>query len=145
MCMTFWSVRTFFGKCTCWTWCNIQHVLNRWYLHCLINYSHTSIGWHSAKSAHLLWTHRRCACYFLDMFGLFMKNWHVVELSHFSNMFWICVVNSSHTSKLTFCTFVMDTLKMFMWHFGSVWTFFKNFTCSWTWSFPQQSLNRWCM
>jgi hypothetical protein len=28
----------------------------------------------------LLWTHRRCACDFLEMFGYFSKNLHIVEL-----------------------------------------------------------------
>jgi hypothetical protein len=47
----------------------------------------------------------------------------------------LCVINSSYTFKLTFfkpCTFVMVTFTMCMWLFGSVRTFFKNFTCSWT-------------
>jgi hypothetical protein len=45
--------------------------------------------------------------------------------------FLLCVINSSHTFRLTFfkpCTVVMDTLKMCMWLFGSVWTFFIKFT-----------------
>jgi hypothetical protein len=40
----------------------------------------------------------------------------------------LCVINSSHTFKLTFfkpCTVVIDTLKMCMWVFGSIRTFFE--------------------
>jgi uncharacterized membrane protein len=47
----------------------------------------------------------------------------------------LCVINSFYTFRLTFSklyTVVMDTLKMCMWLFGSVWTFFEKFTCSWT-------------
>jgi hypothetical protein len=42
----------------------------------------------------------------------------------------LCVINSSHTSRLTFselCT-VVDRLKMCTWLFRSVWTFFETLT-----------------
>jgi hypothetical protein len=47
----------------------------------------------------------------------------------------LCVINSSHTFRLTFfkpCIVVIDTLKMCMWLFGSIRTFFEKFPCSWT-------------
>jgi hypothetical protein len=56
----------------------------------------------------------------------------------------ICIINTSRTLKLIFfkpCTIVMDTLKMCMWLFGSVWTFFEKFTC-WTYPFFQHVLHR---
>jgi hypothetical protein len=54
-----------------------------------------------------------------------------------------CVIKSSHTVRLIFfkpCTIVMDTLKMWMWLFWSVRTFFKKFTCTWTYHFSSKMM-----
>jgi hypothetical protein len=56
------------------------------------------------------------------------------------------VINSSHNFRLTFFklfTVVMNTLKICMWLFESVWTLFGKFICSWMWYFFQHVLNRW--
>jgi hypothetical protein len=79
----------------------------------------------------LLWTHRRCTRYNLEVFG--QKHLHVVKVSVFfqhvlNGWYLLCVINFSHISQLPFnklCTFVMGTLKMCMWQFGSVGTFFE--------------------
>jgi hypothetical protein len=48
--------------------------------------------------------------YFLEVFAHSLKNLHVVDLGHFPNMFWIvCVINSSHTSRMAFSNF-LDSL-----------------------------------
>jgi hypothetical protein len=52
--------------------------LNRRYLLCLINSSHTP-----SNFVQLLSTHWQSACDFLEVFGHFLKNLHVVELSNF--------------------------------------------------------------
>jgi hypothetical protein len=60
---------------------------------------------------------------FSSIFQHVLNRWHLC-----------CVINSSHTIRLTFfkpCTVVLDTLKMCMWLFESVKTIFENFTCSW--------------
>jgi hypothetical protein len=55
---------------------------------------------------------------------------HVLNKQHL-----LCVINFSRMFRLTFfkpCTVVMDTLKMCLWLFGSIQTFFEEFPCSWT-------------
>jgi hypothetical protein len=71
-----------------------------------------------------------------DIFRKFPCSWtwsffqHVLNRRHL-----LCEINSSHTFRPTFikpCTVVMDTLKMCMWLFGCIRTFFEKFPCSWT-------------
>jgi hypothetical protein len=151
MCMwLFGSVRTFFEKFSCsWTWSFFQHVLNRRHLLCVINSSHTFKLTFFKPYKVVMDTLKMCMWLFGSVRTFFEKytcSWtwsffqHVLNRRHL-----LCVINSSHTFKLTFFKpykVVMDTLKMCMWLFGSVRTFFEKFTCSWTWSFFQHVLNR---
>jgi hypothetical protein len=49
----------------------------------------TPLGWYSSNLVQLLWTLWWCACDFLEDYRHYLRNLHVVELSHFSSMFWI--------------------------------------------------------
>jgi hypothetical protein len=110
------------------------------YLLCVIN-SSLVFRLTFFKLAQLLWTHWRRTCDVLELFGHF-SNLRVVELSNFTSMlagghcligYLLCVIKSSRTFRLTFfkpCTVVVDTLKMCMWFFGSVQTFFEKFACT---------------
>jgi hypothetical protein len=91
------------------------------YLLCVINSSHV-FKLTFFKLCKVFMTHLRCACGVLGVFGLCFFLIYM-KLNHFSTMFagghlltgyLLCVINSSHTFRLTFfkpCT-VMDTLKM---------------------------------
>jgi hypothetical protein len=123
--VTFWKYSDiFFEKFTCsWTWSFFQHVLNRRHLLYVINSSHTFRLTYSSNLVQLLWTHWRCACDFLEDYRHYLKNLHVVELNHFSSMFWI---NCIYCHQLITVTIMDKCLRatrpfLFLNRFSALW------------------------
>jgi hypothetical protein len=109
-----------------------------WYLLCVINPSHTfrltffkpcTVVTNILKMC--MWLSKKCS----DIFRKIYMKLNLVDFpACFDRQCFLCIINSSHTFRLTFfklCTVVMDKLKICIWHFESVQSFFKKFTCSW--------------
>jgi hypothetical protein len=136
------------------TWSFFQHVLHRWYLHCVINSFCTSRMTLFKPLTIVIDILKMCMWCFGSVRTFFF--WKIyMKLNFYTSIlaggrlpigYILCVINSTHTLRLTFfkpCTVVVDTLKMCMWLCRSFQTFFEKFTCSWTWSFFQHVLHRW--
>jgi hypothetical protein len=108
----------------------------------VINCSHTFYSRHSPNFAYscLMNTLKMCRN-FLEVYGhvfFFNCSWT------YKSFFQLVLIRYLFCFKQFYKLFtvVMDTLEMCMWLFGSVQTFSKRFTCSWTLSFFQHVLTR---
>jgi hypothetical protein len=101
--VTFWKcLGNFLKKFICrWTQSFFQHVLNRWHLLCVIKSSLTFRLTFFKPCTIVLDTLKMCMWAFWKFWGIFWKNLLVVELSHFSSMFWIDSTYFMQSTSLT--------------------------------------------
>jgi hypothetical protein len=82
----------------------------------------------------LLWTHWRCACDYFEVFRHFTKNFHVVELGHFSSMY---CFNRRHVFCVISCSDIIQTLQLLWTHWRYACGCLEFRKMYWTSSFVQ--------